>query len=62
MSGKLLQKQELLVELFYNEEYKIYLPYIRYLPEGADLLTLPEDAEGSICPFLRPIQESLFLP
>jgi len=46
-----------LVELFYNEEYRFYLPYIRYLPEGADLLTLPEDAKGSICPFLRPIHE-----
>lgn len=46
-----------LVELFYNEEYRIYLPYIRYLPEDADLLTLPEDAEGSICPFLRSIHE-----
>lgn len=46
-----------LVELFYSEEFKLYLPYIRYLPLDADLNTRPEDAKASICPFLRPIKE-----
>lgn len=45
------------VELFYSEEYKFFLPYIRYLPVDADAYTRPEDAKESICPFLRPIKE-----
>lgn len=46
------------VELFYIEEYRFFLPYIRYLPVDADVHTRPEDAKGgSICPFLHPIHE-----
>ncbi len=53
----LFDRKPPLVELFYSEEYRFYLPYIRYLPLDADLNTRPEDAKGSICPFLRPIHE-----
>ncbi|MFH1282639.1 MAG: hypothetical protein ABII27_03135 [bacterium] len=53
----LFDRKPPLLELFYNEEYRMYLPYIRYLPLGVDLNTRPEDAKGSICPFLRPIHE-----
>ncbi len=45
------------IELFYSEEYRLFLPYIRYLPVNADVHTRPEDAQGSICPFLHPIHE-----
>jgi hypothetical protein len=53
----LFNRRPPLVELFYIEEYRLYMPYIRYLPLDADLNTRPEDAKGSICPFLRPIDE-----
>jgi len=45
------------IELFLNEEYDLYLPYLRYLPLGCDLDIPPEQAENSICPFLYPIDE-----
>lgn len=45
------------LELFYSDEYGLFLPYIRYLPVDADLHTRPEDAQGSICPFLFPIHK-----
>ncbi|MBA7709638.1 hypothetical protein ES703_118560 [subsurface metagenome] len=45
------------IELFYVEEYRLFLPYIRYLPVNADVHTRPEDSQGSICPFLHPIHE-----
>lgn len=45
------------VELFYSEKYRLFLPYIRYLPINADADTRPEDAKRSICPFLRPIHD-----
>ncbi|MCP4111908.1 MAG: hypothetical protein GY749_41330 [Desulfobacteraceae bacterium] len=44
-------------ELFYNEEYRFFFPYIRYLPTDGDVHTRPEDAGGSVCPFLRPITQ-----
>lgn len=53
----LFDRQPPLVELFYSEEYKLYLPHIRYLPVDADVHIRPEDAKGSICPFLTPIHE-----
>jgi len=53
----LFDRRPPIVELFYSEKYRLYLPYIRYLPLDADLNTRPEDAKGSICPFLRPINE-----
>jgi hypothetical protein len=46
-----------LLELLCWEGPKMYFPYIRFLPIGADLETKPEYAEDSICPFLRPISE-----
>jgi hypothetical protein len=45
------------IELFYSEEYRIFLPYIRFLPVDANIQSRPEDAKGSICPFLQPIHE-----
>ena len=45
------------LELFYLEEFMMYLPYIRYLPENDDIHIHPEDADGSVCPFLYPIRE-----
>ena len=45
------------IELFLNEEYDLFLPYLRYLPLGSDLDIPPEQAENSICPFLYPIDE-----
>ena len=45
------------IELFFNEEYEMYLPYLRYLPVGSNLDIPPEQAENSICPFLYPIDE-----
>ena len=46
-----------LVQVFYNEEYEMFLPYLRYWPEGAAANTPPEDAPGSVCPFLMPIDQ-----
>ncbi len=45
------------VELFYNEEYRLFLPYIRFLPIDVDAHTRPEDAKENICPFLQPIHK-----
>jgi len=45
------------IELFFNEEYDVYLPYLRYLPIGKDLDIPPEEAENNICPFLYPVDE-----
>ncbi len=46
-----------LLEVFYNEEYQLSFPYIRFSPVGTnDLTTRPEDAKDSVCPFLRPIK------
>lgn len=53
----LFERNPSIVELFYNEEYRLFFPYIRYLPVDADLHTRPEDSKGSICPFLYPIYE-----
>lgn len=53
----LFRRDPPLVKLFFNEEYGLYLPYIRFLAVGADAKTLPEDAPGSVCPFLAPIEE-----
>lgn len=44
-----------LVQLFFNSEYGLYFPYIRYAPVGADPDVLPEDAPDSVCPFLFPV-------
>ena len=46
-----------IIELFMNEEYDLYLPYLRFLPLDADPNTPPEHADGNICPFLYPIAE-----
>ena len=46
-----------IIELFFNEEYDLYLPYLRFLPLDADPNTPPEDADSNICPFLYPITE-----
>ncbi len=43
--------------IFYNEEYRWYLPYLRFLPVNTDIQTRPEEVKGSICPFLYPIDE-----
>ncbi len=53
----LFRREPPLVHLFFNEEYGLYLPYIRFVPMGADACTRPEDAPGSVCPFLAPIEE-----
>lgn len=53
----LFDRKPPLVELFYIEEYRLFFPYIRYLPVDADVHTRPENAEQSICPFLHPIHE-----
>jgi hypothetical protein len=45
------------IELFLNEEYDMYLPYLRFLPLGGAPDILPEEAEHTICPFLYPIDE-----
>ncbi|KPA13690.1 hypothetical protein MHK_006107 [Candidatus Magnetomorum sp. HK-1] len=45
------------IELFLNETYNLYLPYLRYLSPGSDLDIPPEEAENSVCPFLYPIDE-----
>ena len=41
----------------YSEEYRLFLPYIRYVPIGASAETPPEEAPRSVCPFLRPVHE-----
>ena len=47
-----------LLELFFNEEYQLSFPYIRYRPVGTnDLSVRPEEASDSICPFLQPIKQ-----
>ncbi|MBI4871586.1 MAG: hypothetical protein HY814_08460 [Candidatus Riflebacteria bacterium] len=46
-----------LVQLFFNEEYGLFLPYLRFLAVGADRATSPEDAPQSVCPFLAAIEE-----
>jgi hypothetical protein len=46
-----------LVQSFFNSEYGLFLPYLRYGPVGADPDVLPEDAPGSVCPFLFPINK-----
>lgn len=47
-----------LLEIFFNEEYQLSFPYIRYKPVGTDDLTMrPEDAPSCVCPFLRPIKQ-----
>ena len=47
-----------LLELFYSEEYQLFFHYIRYRPVGGDdATTPPEEAEDSVCPFLRPVKE-----
>lgn len=53
----LFDRQPPFIVLFYSEEYRLFLPYIRYLPIDADIHTRPEDAKRSICPFLRPIHD-----
>ncbi len=63
----LFERNPPFVELFYNEEYRFFFPYIRYLPADADVHARPEDASGSVCPFLRPVTEvyeyhSKFMP
>ncbi|MFH0902191.1 MAG: hypothetical protein V2A73_16285 [Pseudomonadota bacterium] len=56
-TADLFGRQPSLLQSFYNEEYGLYLPYIRYKPVGATEDVLPEDAPGSVCPFLFPIDE-----
>jgi len=53
----LFERKPPIIELFFAEEYDLYLPYLRFLPVGADSNTRPEDAESSICPFLYPIAD-----
>ncbi|MBI4026828.1 MAG: hypothetical protein HY360_17725 [Verrucomicrobia bacterium] len=53
----LFERESPFVELFYMERYGLFFPHIRYLPVGAEVPTRPEDAEDSVCPFLRPIGE-----
>ena len=53
----LLERRPPIIDLFLNEEYDLYLPYLRFLPIGADSNTPPEEAADSICPFLYPISD-----
>lgn len=53
----LIERRPPIIDLFLNEEYDLYLPYLRFLPIGADSNTPPEEAEDSICPFLFPISD-----
>ena len=53
----LFQRDPPLVEVFFNSEYGLYLPYIRFAADGGDPRARPEDAPGSVCPFLVPIKE-----
>ena len=53
----LIERRPPIIDLFLNEEYDLFLPYLRFLPIGADSNTPPEKAEDSICPFLFPISD-----
>jgi hypothetical protein len=53
----LFDRKPPLVVSFFNAEYGLQLPYIRYRPEGSDPDLPPEDAPGCVCPFLLPIDE-----
>lgn len=53
----LFRRDPPLVELFFSEEYRLYLPYLRFSPTGSDPRARPEDAPGNVCPFLFPIGE-----
>ncbi len=53
----LIERKPPIIDLFLNEEYDLYLPYLRFLPIAADSNTPPEKAEDSICPFLYPISD-----
>ena len=44
-----------LVQSFFNSEYGLYLPYIRFAPVDAEPDVPPENAPDSVCPFLFPI-------
>lgn len=35
----------------------MFFPFLRFLPMDADAQTRPEDAQGSVCPFLQPIEK-----
>ena len=56
----LFDRKPPLVELFYIEEYRMFFPYIRYLPVNADVHSRPENAEESICPFCTQSMKSIF--
>ncbi len=53
----LIERKPPIIDMFLNEEYDLYLPYLRFLPIGTDSNTPPEEAEDSICPFLYPISD-----
>jgi hypothetical protein len=53
----LFEQKPPIVETFLMEKYDLHLPYLRFLPVGADSDVRPEDAESSICPFLYPIAD-----
>ena len=53
----LFDRKPPIIEPFAAEEYDLFLPYLRFLPVGADPDTRPEDAGNSICPFLYPIAD-----
>lgn len=53
----LFDRKPQIIELFAAEEYDLFLPYLRFLPVGAEPDTRPEDAGSSICPFLYPIAD-----
>jgi hypothetical protein len=53
----LFDRKPQIIELFATEEYDLFLPYLRFLPVGAEPDTRPEDAASSICPFLYPIAD-----
>jgi len=46
-----------IIEVFFNEEYGLYLPYLRFLAVGADPNAPLEHVENSTCPFLYPIAD-----
>lgn len=53
----LFEHKSPIIEVFLNEEYDLYLPYLRFQAVGADPNTRPEDAQDNICPLLYPITE-----
>ncbi|MGD8210850.1 MAG: hypothetical protein PVF32_13395 [Desulfobacterales bacterium] len=53
----LFDRRPPVIELFAAEEYDLFLPYLRFLPVGAEPDTRPEDAANSICPFLYPMAD-----